>query len=185
MRIIAGKNRGKKLAISTDEKIRPTTDRAKEVMFNVLSHHYGKNLAGNILDACAGSGSLGIESLSRGASYVLFLDYYSVAIDLLNKNLSTLPYVLKKDYDVILADSSTFNFPKMNKIFDLVFLDAPYNSDEVSKVVANLLKTKVVDAHSILVIETNKQLNIAQLQILQSKQIGKTMLFFCVLAVDS
>ena len=184
MRIIAGKNRGKKLIISQDDKIRPTTDRAKEVMFNVLEHHYKANLTGNVLDAFAGSGALGIEALSRGAEYVLFLDCYNKAKDLLFKNLKSLPYIQTKDYDFILTDSQIFDFSKTNKKFDLVFLDAPYDSQGVQKTLANILAHDTMNSAGIFVIESNHTPDMEGLQILQSKKIGKTILFFCTMAVS-
>lgn len=122
MRIISGKYRGLKLAEFAGENIRPTADRVKESLFNILS----ANISGaEVLDLFCGSGNLGIECLSRGADSVCFNDLSADSISVLKKNLAKLKdcknyKVLNLDFSACLARAGAF---------DLIFIDPPYKSE--------------------------------------------------------
>lgn len=121
MRIISGKYRGMLLARFNGGEIRPTADRVKESLFNILS----RRIAGaRVLDLFCGSGNLGIECISRGAEFVHFNDISKDSIAVLKKNLSRLE---EKNYSVTALDYAVCAARAGS--FDLVFIDPPYASD--------------------------------------------------------
>lgn len=120
MRVIAGKYKGRRLNSPSDENVRPTTDRIKETLFNVLQSDIPDAV---VLDLFAGSGALGIESLSRGAEEVIFVDKSKDSINLIRDNLKG----MDGNYKITQADflSALRNFDKK---FDVIFIDPPYAS---------------------------------------------------------
>src|SRR5437868_2842409 len=91
MRIIGGRLRGPKLAAPNSQAIRPTADRLRESLFNILGHAYGDPVTGaRVLDLFAGTGALGIEALSRGAAFALFIDERAEARALIRENVAAL-----------------------------------------------------------------------------------------------
>lgn len=121
MRIIAGKHRGRVLKEFAGTEIRPTSDRAKEALFNVFSSF----IPGcTFLDLFAGSGAVGIEAISRGAKEVVFTDIRRESVDLVNKNLA----MIKESATVILKNGLDY-IRSCNKKFDFIFIDPPYKSD--------------------------------------------------------
>ena len=122
MRVISGIKKGQRLeAPKGDEIVRPTTDRVKEALFSILNFDLENSL---VLDLFAGSGQLGIESISRGARHAFFIDCNSQSIELINKNLESCNFqgfaTVKK------ADFKTFLKTNDSK-FDIIFLDPPYS----------------------------------------------------------
>lgn len=121
MRIIGGTYRGRALAEFSGKDIRPTSDRAREALFNILG---GKLVGARVLDLFCGSGALGLESLSRGAREVVFNDCSADSVAVLRKNLERMklsPKVYQKDYLACLAS--------LKEPFDLIFLDPPYRCE--------------------------------------------------------
>ena len=91
MRVVGGSLRGRPLAAPKSQSIRPTADRLREALFNILIHAYGDPIAGaRVLDLFAGTGALGIEALSRGSAFTLFVDDGAEARALLRENVATL-----------------------------------------------------------------------------------------------
>lgn len=120
MRVISGYLRGKKLKTLEGNSVRPTTDKIKESIFNVIQFElYNKTF----LDLFSGSGQMGIEALSRGAKEVFFVDKSIKSIKVIKENLENA--CLKDQSNVILSDSINF-LKKTNDKFDIVFLDPPY-----------------------------------------------------------
>ena len=120
MRIVAGKYRGRKLTPPSDDSVRPTTDRIKETVFNILQW----NVEGaRVLDLFAGSGALGIECLSRGAAEVVFADKSPASVALIRQNLKG----IEGSYRVLTADFTGVLRSGEDK-FDLIFIDPPYKS---------------------------------------------------------
>lgn len=154
MRVIGGKYRHRLLVWPDDNvHIRPTKDRIREAIFSCL----GNIDNFNVLDLYAGSGSLGIEALSRGASYCLFNDINKVALQTIKKNTSSL-----------LLDSSTYDiFPFMDittisrcneqgKRFNLIFLDPPYKEGKYEEIISLILNNNLLKEHGILVVESER-----------------------------
>ena len=127
MRIIAGKFRGRRLKSPPTLQTRPTSDRLRETLFNILA----PRIEGvRFLDLCAGSGAVGIEALSRGAAHVTFVDQSSGMCALIEKNLYTLR--VEDEVEVVHAEASEFlrrYAGKQALVFDIVFFDPPYATD--------------------------------------------------------
>lgn len=123
MRVITGEARGRRLITLEGEDVRPTTDRVKEGMFNIIQF----DLEGaSVLDLFAGSGQLGIEALSRGAEHCTFVDSASSSIDVVKQNLKTVGY--EKKSSVFCGDSKMYITLSRDK-FDIALLDPPYNKN--------------------------------------------------------
>ncbi len=128
MRIIAGKYRGRKLKSPPSLKTRPTSDRLRETLFNILA---ARIQGARFLDLCAGSGAVGIEAISRGAAHVTFVDHSRKMYALIESNLK----LLNADDDqaeVVSWGASEFlrkHAKKEAEPFDIVFFDPPYEAD--------------------------------------------------------
>lgn len=126
MRVISGTLGGRKIESVAGTSTRPTTDRVREALFSRLESRFGLE-AGHYLDLFAGTGALGLEALSRGASEVVFVDSSPEATAVIRRNLHSLDLdaeVLTEDYNRALG-----RFEKAGKRFDGVFLDPPYQTD--------------------------------------------------------
>jgi 16S rRNA (guanine966-N2)-methyltransferase len=139
MRIIGGKYRGKKLISPSVDYIRPTSDKAREALFNILRSRLGGNFVGKkLIDVFAGSGAFALEALSQGFSEVTLVDK---DIASLNKNLALFP-LEQKNIHIIRADA-TKNIPCATN-HDVAFLDAPYRqglTEQALKVLPGVLKS--------------------------------------------
>ena len=126
MRIIAGRFRGTKLVAPKDDSVRPTSDRAREALFNVLAHGIdGLEIEGaRVLDLFAGTGALGLEALSRGARYCLFIEQSAAARGLLRRNVEALQ--LTGVTRIWRRDATKLGPASNLEAFDLMFLDPPY-----------------------------------------------------------
>lgn len=178
MRIVAGKFRGKNLTKSDHLKLRPTTDKNREALFNILTA--GKldfEIDGaKVLDICCGTGAVGFEALSRGAESVVFVDNSRPHLDLVKKNSEILG--VKNQVEIIFSDAK--KLPKNEKSFDLVFIDPPYEED-YEAIISNLLQNNWLQKNSLIVIERSSEKNPLQsfdfLQ-LDSRKYGATVFEF-------
>ncbi len=125
MRIVGGEFRGRPLATPRDQSIRPTTDRAREAVFNVLSHRFGEKLQGaRVLDLFAGTGALGLEALSRGASYAVFIEESAEGRGLIRSNVEA--FGLTGRTKIFRRDATQLGEAGTMAAFDLLFADPPY-----------------------------------------------------------
>ena len=125
MRIVGGRLRGRALAAPTSQAIRPTADRLREALFNILVHAYGDPVTGaRVLDLFAGTGALGLEALSRGAAFALFIDDAAAARALLRENVAALG--LGGVTRVFRRDARMLGMAHPVEPFSLAFLDPPY-----------------------------------------------------------
>ena len=125
MRIIAGKYRGRVLKSPPDSKTRPTSDRLRETLFNIIQNQISTDTS--FLDLCAGTGAVGIEALSRGAAKSTFVDKSKRSIELINSNLEALQ--IPKDQTVLVNRDSQDYLKRTEECFDIVFYDPPYLED--------------------------------------------------------
>ncbi|MGH9882454.1 MAG: 16S rRNA (guanine(966)-N(2))-methyltransferase RsmD, partial [Pyrinomonadaceae bacterium] len=128
MRVIAGKYRGRNLKSPPSMQVRPTSDRLRETLFNVIAPRIE---AARFLDLCAGSGAVGIEASSRGASHITFVDRSRKMCGLIESNLD-LCRVPEEETEVIQSEASEFlrhSLARKNNGWDIVFFDPPYDSD--------------------------------------------------------
>jgi len=125
MRIVGGRLRGRALAAPKSQAIRPTADRLRESLFNILTHAYGDPITGaRVLDLFAGTGALGLEAVSRGAAFALFVDDGAEARALLRQNVETLS--LAAIARIFRRDATKLGPAHPVEPFSLVFLDPPY-----------------------------------------------------------
>jgi 16S rRNA (guanine966-N2)-methyltransferase len=125
MRIVGGAFRGRPLATPKTNAIRPTTDRAREAVFNVIAHRYGEHLDGaRVLDLFAGTGALGLEALSRGASYAVFIEESAEGRGLIRTNVEA--FGLSGRTKIFRRDATKLGEAGTLQPFDLVFADPPY-----------------------------------------------------------
>lgn len=148
MRVVAGKYRGKTLKSPSDDKIRPTTTRIKETLFNVLQGYVKDSVA---LDLFAGSGALGIECISRGAREVSFVDKSRDAINLVKQNLNG----INENYRIYNTDFLAFlhSCVTQGKKFDLIFIDPPYASGIAEIAVEFILQNNLLEEDGIIIFE--------------------------------
>jgi 16S rRNA (guanine966-N2)-methyltransferase len=125
MRIVGGRLRGRTLAAPASDAIRPTADRLREAMFNILVHAHGDPITGaRVLDLFAGTGALGIEALSRGATFALFVDEAAPARALIRQNVAALG--LGGVTKIFRRDATRLGVAHPIEPFSLAFLDPPY-----------------------------------------------------------
>lgn len=152
-RIIAGSAGGITLDTLRGQKTRPTSDRAKEALFNILQ---GRFSGGNILDLFAGSGSLGLEAVSRGAGHCLFIDHNPKSIEILIKNIDKCRVSDKTEVicmDVMKAISA--GKPGKRK-YKCIFMDPPYGKNLLISTIEKISETDIMEKDSILVVEHGK-----------------------------
>lgn len=152
MRVIAGEKRHLLLKTLDDLSIRPTTDKIKETLFNMIQF----DIAGKMfLDLFAGSGAIGIEALSRGAKSATFVDNNDRAIKVIKENLehtglTDRANVIKSDAGLALE-----NLSRENNVYGIVFLDPPYEKGLYKPVLDRLSKSRLINEESIIILETN------------------------------
>jgi 16S rRNA (guanine966-N2)-methyltransferase len=150
LRIIAGSRRGKKLAPIKGERIRPTADRVRESIFNIITGWLDRAL---VLDLFAGTGALGIEALSRGARMAIFIDRDPSALVTLKKNIHACRFdqqshVIRWD---VSKDLQCFRPAEYR--FDIVFMDPPYCEGLINSTLSNLSNQGLVSTDALIVVE--------------------------------
>jgi 16S rRNA (guanine966-N2)-methyltransferase len=132
MRIVGGRLRGRALAAPKSQGIRPTADRLRESLFNILMHAYGDPITGaRVLDLFAGTGALGLEAISRGAAFALFVDDGAEARALLRQNVEALS--LGAVTRIFRRDATRLGPAHPVEPFSLAFLDPPYGKGLAEK----------------------------------------------------
>ena len=185
MRIISGKYKGKKILFPNKLITRPLRDRVKENIFNILQHSNKiqfefKN--STVLDLFSGSGSFGLECLSREVEKVFFFEKNPEAFSILKKNLNTLN-ILSAD---AIATNEDVSFIKNNNLFNdikpnLIFLDPPFKIKNIDDIINDL--KNIINKKNILVIHTNSENNIEnkELNIIEERIYGVSKIYFAKL----
>ncbi len=180
MRIIAGRFRGTALtalgAGDAAAHLRPTTDRVRESLFNLLAHGgHGDPVTGaRVLDLFAGTGALGLEALSRGAAGAVFVDRGAKALDLVRRNIAKLR--VEAETEVIARDALKLG-PRAGEGFTLVFLDPPYGKGWGEKALAAALEGGWIAAGAVIVWEESAQVAVPPgLTPLDARRYGDTMI---------
>ena len=159
MRIIAGTFKGKKILEPLDKETRPLKDLTKESIFNIINHSnkFSINLEGSdILDLFSGTGSFGIECLSRKAKHVTFVENYKEVLPILKKNLLNLKSI--NNYKIIQKDIlKNFNITSLKQNFDIVFLDPPYKEKDLNKLLSSITNIKLIKNDGIIIIHRHKK----------------------------
>ena len=159
MRIISGTSKGKKLYEPKDLLTRPLKDLTKESIFNIITHSnkFTVSLEGaNILDLFSGTGSFGLECLSRASKHVTFVENYKKILPILKKNITELNY--QKNSEIIEKDiNNNLDFKIFQNQFDIIFLDPPYKERRLLEMLNNIILSKVLRTNGILIIHRHKK----------------------------
>ena len=181
MRVISGKSRGKKLVSLDGDNTRPTLDRVKEALFNIIQFKVKDAV---VLDLFAGTGALGIEALSRGAKEAVFCDKVPDAIKVIKQNVINTnnldkATIINKEYQEVLE-----NLSKQSRKFDIVFLDPPYKTNLAIESLQKIIMSDLLTEDGTIIIETddiNKEreiLKIEKVEIFDKRKYGSVWLIF-------
>ncbi|MFC1812924.1 16S rRNA (guanine(966)-N(2))-methyltransferase RsmD [Thermodesulfobacteriota bacterium] len=179
LRIIGGDLRGKKLHSIRGAKIRPTADRLRESIFNILGLRVRDTV---VLDLFAGTGALGLEALSRGADSAVFIENDKGALSLIERNIRscnfndkarTIKWDIKKNLNCIKSTSPTF---------DLVFMDPPYNGKAIRPALLNLQRSGALEEDALIIVEHSPleaiPEDILELTVVDQRRYGKALVSF-------
>lgn len=176
MRIIGGRNKGKKLILPDETITRPTTDRVRESLFNILSHHPDFEwIDSHVLDAFAGSGALGLEALSRGAAHVTFVESHPKVISVLQQNMGMIPGEKK------LLTHPIEKIGPSSRPMDLVFLDPPYKKGLEIPTLNHLKTQGWIGFDTLVCLEMHSQDDLPEVPWFQchdQRQYGQTKIMF-------
>lgn len=154
MRIVGGRFRGRSLVAPNSQNIRPTTDRTRESLFNILSNKFefsGKR----VIDLFAGTGALGLEAISRGCNFALFVEQSAEGRALLRQNIETLG--LQGNSRIFKRDATKLGDAGPIQPFDIVFLDPPYSKGLGEKAIAELLRGNWLCDNAIVILEEDRR----------------------------
>jgi 16S rRNA (guanine966-N2)-methyltransferase len=179
LRVIGGKLRGRKLSSLRGAAIRPTADRHREAIFNILA---GRIQDAVVLDLFAGTGALGIEALSRGARYAVFIDHHKDAISAIARNLKLCRFEDRSkiiQWDI----AKNLNCIRMtDQKFDLIFMDPPYQKNLVGPALSHLQHVQAAAGDARIVVEHSPFETISPdfgaYEILDQRKYGKTLVSF-------
>lgn len=150
LRIISGERGGRIIKSVEGINTRPTTDRTKESLFNIL-HNI---LSGStVLDLFAGSGNLGLEALSRGSDYAVFVERNRKAVSIINENIKDLGYVHKSNVIKEDAFKAVVKLSALNLVFDIIFLDPPYKEELEVPIITCICENNILSNNGIVVLE--------------------------------
>lgn len=155
MRIVGGNFRGRALTGPKTQTIRPTADRLRETIFNILMHAYGDPVTGaRVLDLFAGTGALGLEAMSRGAVFTLFVDDGAEARALIRQNVETLG--VAGVTRIFRRDATKLGAVHPNEPFSLVFLDPPYGKGFAEKALLSAREGGWMTPDALIMVEESK-----------------------------
>ena len=160
MRIIGGHLKGRKILNPIDKSTRPLKDLVKESILNILEYSKDSKINLNnssVLDLFSGTGSFGLECISRGAAKVYFVENYDQSIEILHKNIKK----LKCENKARVFNKDAFNFfdnkELKNKKLDLIFLDPPYKEENIKIILENIGKLKLLKETGLIVLHRHKK----------------------------
>ena len=179
MRIISGTSKGRNLATPKSQSLRPTSDRVKESIFNILREEIEGRM---VLDLFAGTGNLGIEALSRGAKKVIFVEKGRHALGLIQRNLTRFGLEEKSEILPIDAHQAIGILKLRGKFFDLIFMDPPYEKGLIEKTITKLNSHQIYHRDSLLVIEHHRRELLPPIinrwNLIRQRQMGDTVISF-------
>ncbi|MEK6598754.1 MAG: 16S rRNA (guanine(966)-N(2))-methyltransferase RsmD [Deltaproteobacteria bacterium] len=179
MRIVGGTARGKRLVSFRGMSIRPTTDKVREAIFNILSQPFSFK---TVLDLFAGTGAMGIEALSRGAETAAFVDNDPKAVKIIKKNLELCRFtgrtkIINMDVQSALAFAN-----KKRESFDLIFIDPPYLMSLTGIVLNYIADKRLLNADGLIVAESSKRMiwdgEVKGLELFDRRRYGDTVVSF-------
>ena len=159
MRIISGSFKGKRILIPKDKLTRPLKDLTKESIFNIIKHSKLLNVElenSNILDLFSGTGSFGLECLSRGSKSVTFLENYKDVLNILKKNIDN----LKQNKHTKIIEKNIFSkntLMMLNEKFDIIFMDPPYKEKKLFFLLNTITELELLNTDGIIIIHRHKK----------------------------
>ena len=184
MRIIGGLLKGRKIFDVADQSTRPLKDMVRESIFNILDHSKNEGInfkKSKILDLFSGTGSFGLECISRGATKVFFFENYKKSYKILVENINKLNCNDKTQ----VYEKNAYNFFKITEIInrkiDLIFLDPPFKDCEINELIQNIKNFKILKKNGSIIIHRNKKTieNIGEyLQIQRVENYGNSKIIF-------
>jgi 16S rRNA (guanine966-N2)-methyltransferase len=181
VRIVGGRHRGRRLAAPAGAAVRPTADRVREALFNILVHggSVPGGLAGaRVIDLFAGTGALGLEALSRGAAHAVFVEHDRAALRAIERNIAMLHEV---DRSTVLARDATRPGGRIGMPTTLAFLDPPYGQGLAERALAALASGQWLAPGALVVVETSARDTLAAppgFAEIDRRRYGATMLVF-------
>ena len=153
MRIVGGEFKGRRIAVPSNFPSRPTTDFAKEGLFNVLENQFDLTDL-KILDLCSGTGNISLEFLSRGVGEVTSVDSHTNCLKFVQKNANSLGI----SDEIITVKSDLISYIKTTKqTFDIIFADPPFNFDKYSEIIKVVFEQDILNENGVLILEHSKQ----------------------------
>lgn len=176
MRIIAGKYKKSKIYTIEGLSTRPVMDRIKETIFNILVHRFSI-IDTEVLDLYAGSGSLGLEALSRGAKNITFVEKSKEAVDILKKNIEKLNC---KEQCIVKHSSVELFLENAIGKYNLIFCDPPFSITDPTYILNMILQKDIVFDDSIIIFRTEEKntFNFDKYDVLIEKNIGRSKIYF-------
>lgn len=179
MRIIGGKARGTKLYTLEGDNTRPTLDRVKESLFNIIQRDIQESI---FLDLFSGSGAIGLEAVSRGAKKAILCDKSKDAINIIKKNIEKTHFqeqieLYQLPFEKLLND-------KIKEKIDIIYIDPPYKTDFVYNAIKIILDKNLINDDSIVIIETDEeqrvinQIKELNVEVVNQRQYGRAHLIF-------
>ncbi|MCI8471170.1 MAG: 16S rRNA (guanine(966)-N(2))-methyltransferase RsmD [Clostridia bacterium] len=179
MRIIGGKAKGTKLYTLEGENTRPTLDRVRESLFNILQYELSDSI---FLDLFSGSGACGIEAVSRGVKKAILCDKSKRAIEIIKKNVAKTH--IEEKVEIYQLGFEELLKTKIKEKPDIVFIDPPYQTDYAYQAIKIMLENNLIKEETILIIETNQEKRIKEeieeleIEIMDERKYGRVHLMF-------
>ena len=183
MRVISGRLRGKLIYNPTDKTTRPLKDMVRESIFNILEHSRNEKIEFKndiVLDLFSGSGSFGIECLSRGVKKVFFFENYKPSLKVLEKNIN----VLELNKVSVINEMNAYEISKENinnEKIDLIYLDQPFKDKNINKLLKKFIDLKIAHKSTLIVMHRNKKFKenfIVDFKVLREKTYGLSKIIF-------
>ena len=183
MRIIGGAFKGKKIFEPTDLSTRPLKDLTKESIFNILNHSKNLNFKledSFVLDLFCGTGSFGLECISRGAANVTFVENYKPVLKILLRNIDKLK--CHKKIKIIQNNIVKENFfQNIDKKFQLIFLDPPYKEHRLNNLLTKIIKSKILSNEGLIIVHRHKKTKTTlpnEIDIIEERSYGISKIIF-------
>lgn len=179
MRIISGTARGTKLYTLSGLETRPTLDRVKESIFNIIQNNIADAL---ILDLFAGSGAIGLEMLSRGAKKAVLCDKSKEACEIIKKNINKTH--MEEKVELYNLDFTLCIEKVKNQKFDIIYIDPPYNTNNIKESLKKIINYEILSEEGIIILETDdetrilKEIENIDVEIKDKRKYGRASIIF-------